>query len=220
MRASSRATGGIAAGFAAVLVILLVAARPALADESRLGEAPWFPLIDPQAPQETFELNTLGIVHVGESGWRANRGKYRSLLTRHDFFVTVGRTDLARHQATSAATSQVVFWSGIASVGAGGLLLYAHASEGGFDPSIRTGLIFVGGGLLATWISTWITGPSVASDEAEEMALRYNEQLKLHIEREIDSPRPRPIRASAPAPTVAPWADGRSAGGLALRAVF
>jgi hypothetical protein len=195
-------------------------ARPVLADDGRPGPGPWFPLIDPEAPQETLEHNTLGIVRVGESGWRANRGKYRALLDRHDFFVTVGRTDLARHQATSAATSQVMFWSGIAGVATGGLLLYAHASEGGFDPSIRTGLIFVGGGLLVSWISTWITGPSVAPEEAEEMAGGYNELLKLHIEREIGSPRPRPVRASAPPPSLAPWADGRSAGGLMLRTAF
>lgn len=221
VRASNNPTVGIATGMAALVALLVLApARPARADDGQQGGSPWFPLVDPEAPQETFDRNTLGIVRVGESGWRANRGKYRSLLDRHDFFVTVGRLDLARHQASSAATSRVVFWSGIAGMGTGALLFYAHVSEGGFDPSFRTCLLFVGGGLLATWISTWITGPTVSSDEAEEMALRYNDQLKLHIEREIGSPPTRPLQAAAPAPKVVPWTDGRSAGGLALRAVF
>lgn len=115
--------------------MLTLLGRPADAD-GRLGAAPWFPIVEPEAnPQETFEQNTLGVVHLGESGWRVNRGRYRALLTRHDFYVTVGRADLARHDAASAATSRIVFWSGFASVAVGAGLLYAHGAPG--EPSRR-----------------------------------------------------------------------------------
>ena len=212
----------------ALLVGLLLGhARPARADEGRLGPAPWFPMLDPAtSPEETYEQNTLGIVHGGED-WRPNRGKYRSLLSRHDFFVTVGRTDLARHQAASAATSRIVFWSGVASVGVGAALVYAHAVRGGFEPSATSGLIFAGSGLLACWISTFITGPSVSIEEAEEMAHRYNQQLKVHIEHEVGDKAPPPVQAARPAQPspralswIAPWIDGRSAAGLLAAAAF
>lgn len=216
MRASTtRAAIAAVAGLA-----LLGSGRWAAAEEGgRLGPSPWFPVVDPEAgAQETFDQNTLGIVRVGDEGWRVNRGKYRTLLARHDFFVTVGRTDLARHQATSAATSRIVFWSGFVGVAVGAGLLYAHAAKGGVDPSVQSGLIFAGGGLAAMWISTWITGPSVAPEEAEEMAQRYNEQLKLHIERETGTERRKPMQVRAP--TLRPWTDGRSGGGLIALVTF
>lgn len=156
---------------------------------------------------------------MGDAAWRANRGKYRSQLSRHDFFVTVGRTDLAEHEGRSAATSRIVYWSGFASAVVGLGLFYAHSSQGGFDPSVRTGLIFVGGGVIAICVSAYITGPDVSADQAEEMALRYNQQLKLHIERAIGSDRPRPMQVLAP-PWLVPWIDGRSGGGLRLLTVF
>jgi hypothetical protein len=199
-----------AAGIGLVLALL---ARPAAAD-GQLGATPWFPLVDPASPQETLEQNTLGVVDVGEHGWRVNRGKYRTLLSRHDFFVTVGRTDLARHQTASAATSRILFWSGFAGVGIGIGLLYAHAAEGGAEPSATPGLAFAAGGLVTMWISSWFTGPSVTPEEAEEMAQRYNERLKLHIESETDREQRRPQQAAAP--RLLPWTDGRSAGVTAL----
>jgi hypothetical protein len=203
-----------AAGIGLVLALL---ARPAAAD-GQLGAAPWFPAVDPAGPQETFEHNTLAVVQTGEEGWRANRGKYRTLLTRHDFFVTVGRTDLARHQAASAATSRILFWSGLAGVGVGIGLLYAHVAEGGYDPSATPGLAFAAGGLVTVWMSSWFTGPSVAPEEAEEMADRYNIRLKLHIERETGGETRRPQQAARP--RVLPWTDGRSAGGLMALVTF
>ena len=198
-------------------------ARPAAAD-GQLGAAPWFPAVDPASPQETLEQNTLGVVEVGDGGWRVNRGKYRALLARHDFFVTVGRTDSARHHAASAATSRILFWSGLAGVGVGIGLLYAHAAEGGFEPSATPGLACAAGGLVTVWISSWFTGPTVTPEEAEEMAYRYNVRLKLHIERETGGETRGPQQAAAPraprAPRFLPWTDGRSAGGVMALVAF
>lgn len=70
-----------------VLAVFLVARpRTAFAQGTELGPTPWFPIADPEkTPHELFEQNTLGIIRVGEQGWRANRGRYRESLTRRDF---------------------------------------------------------------------------------------------------------------------------------------
>ncbi len=217
MRGSTFCWRGLVAG--AVLVAgttgLAGFAVPAAAaaEGGQLGASPWFPLVDVEkGAGETYDLNTLDIIRVGEEGWRPNRGKYRSLLSRHDFYVTVGRTDLARRESASAATSNVLFWVGCAGVVVGGLLLYAHVSPGGADPGVESGLLVAGAGLGTAYLSTFFTGPSVSPEEAMEMTQRYNERLKLHIEEQSGEAKPRPLQALAP--RVVPWSDGRSAGGL------
>jgi hypothetical protein len=201
----------------AVLAGTLLGARPAAAQSGetggQIGEAPWLPVVDPAVgPEETLELNTLDIVRVGEDGWRPNRGKYRSLLSRHDFYVTVGRTDLASRDAGSASTSRWLMWSGYAGVAAGALLLYAHLSPGGADPGIAPGLVCVAGGGIAVFASGWFTGPAVSQAEAEEMARRYNDRLRAHLEGEGGDDRPTPVQAMGP--RFVPWVDGRSGAGL------
>ena len=132
-------------GVAALLTaaMLTATARPAVAAEpGTLGVLPgslWS--TGNRTPSRCTSRTRWAIVHVGADGWRANRGKYRSLLTRHDFYVTLGRTDLARHDAASATTSHWLFWSGLAGVAVGALLFYAHVSPGGTDPGAAPGLI-------------------------------------------------------------------------------
>jgi len=214
-----RAPGfGVAALVIAVMSTGLV--RQAVAGEpGTLGPSPWVPLVDgEQDAGELYQLNTLAIVRIGDEGWRVNRGKYRKLLTRHDFYVTLGRTDLARHDAASAATSRLLFWSGVAGVAVGALLLYAHVSPGGADPGAAPGLIVAGGGLASVYVSSFFTGPSVEPEEAEEMAQRYNEHLKHHLE---DPPASSGLRrVQARALRLLPWTDGRAAGGLMVLAAF
>jgi len=203
----------------AVLSVALAAVPAVAAEGGQIGDAPWFPFVDVQkGAAETYDLNTLDIIRVGADGWRANRGKYRSGLSRHDFYVTVGRSDLARREASSAATSHALLWFGCAGVVAGGLLLYAHVSPGGFDPSLGTGLLVAGAGLGTAYFSTFFTGPSVSQDEAAEMTERYNERLKLHIEEQSGETKAKPVQALAP--RVLPFTDGRSGGGLVALLVF
>jgi hypothetical protein len=203
-----------------IAAMLTGTARRAVAGEpGTLGASPWFPLVNgEQDVDDVYQQNTLAIVHIGADGWRANRGKYRSLLTRHDFYVTVGRTDLARHDSASAATSRLFFWSGIAGVAVGALLFYAHVSPGGTDPGAAPGLILAGAGLTSMYVSSFVTGPSVEPEEAEEMAQRYNEHLKQHLEAPRDPPGPGPMQVGAP--RLLPWTDGRAGGGLSLLATF
>ena len=215
-----RGPGFGVATFAFALMACAAVARPAQAAETgQIGTSPWFPFVaSPEAAQETYELNTLGIVRVGDESWRADRGKYRALVSRHDFYVTVGRTDLARHEAASAATSSILFWSGFAVVAAGAIMFYAHASPGGADPGVAPVLIAACGGLGAMYLSSFFTGPSVSQAEAEEMSQRYNARLKQQIEQELPASSPRPVQARAP--RVLPWTDGRSGGGLMAVASF
>ena len=201
-----------------MLVTALGAARASAAEDASVGASPWFPVVDPAVgPQQTFESNTLEIIRVGDEGWRADRGTYRANLTRHDFYVTVGRADLASSQSASLGTSRALWWGGYASVVVGGVLLYAHFSPGGFNPGVAPGLICLGGGIAAVWASSWFTGPSISPAEAEQMADRYNKLLRAHIEQETGETRPKPVQALAP--RVLPWTDGRS-GGLVAFAAF
>jgi hypothetical protein len=195
-----------------VLVVLAGAARAAHADDDSGGK-PWFPMVDPRAnPSEIYDLNELEVIHVGSDGWRVNRGKYRESVSRHDFFVTVGRTDLAARESTDRAIGVALVWSGVVAAGLGTWMLYAHFSPGGLDPPPAAGLgLMVGGGLAAIIGSGW-SGPSVAPEEVDGITRRYNEQLKAHIEG--DTGAPTPVQARLAPPTVAPWSDGRSGFGL------
>ena len=171
---------------------------------------------------ETYDQNTLDIIRVGDEGWRANRGKYRSQLSRHDFYVTVGRTDLARREVSAAATSRALLWFGCAGAVIGGVLVYAHVSPGGASPRLETGLIVAGAGVGTAYLSTFFNGPSVSQDEAAEMTQRYNERLKLHIEQQSGEAKPKPVQALTPrvVPFVVRSTDGRSGGGLLALVTF
>jgi hypothetical protein len=208
---------------AVVLVVLaaFLVGRPrqASATEGELGPTPWFPSADPEkTPLELLEQNTLAIIRIGEQGWRANRGRYRASLTRRDFYLTVGRGDLAERQAASNATSRTLTVTGVAGIGIGVLLLYAHFARGGLEPGLLPGLVVFGGGVAAYGASAFVTGPSVSADEAEVMIRRYNERLKLHIEDETGTRKEAPIQASRP--RLFPWTDGRTGAGVMAVAVF
>jgi hypothetical protein len=199
------------------LVALLVQ-RAALAQTGDMNQQPWFPMVDARkGPSETFELNTLEVIHVGEEGWRANRGKYRESLTRHDFFVTIGRPDLAAKDRSASARSSTLTWLGLGAVAAGGVMTFFRMSSGGWDPPIAVGLGLVGAGALSIYIGSKIGGPVITPEEADGFARRYNEQLKAHIEREMGTPRPVQVRLLKP--RIVPWTDGR-AGGLIAMATF
>lgn len=108
--------------------------------------------------------------------------------------------------------------TGVAGIGIGLLLLYAHFAEGGLEPGATPGLVVFAGGVAAYGASAFVTGPTVSADEAEAMIRRYNERLKLHIEEETGTRKEAPIQASRP--RVFPWTDGRTGAGLMAVARF
>jgi hypothetical protein len=205
------------AGMIAAAIVAIES--PATAEDGRLGARPWFPAVDPETPpQETLEQHRVGIIRVGDHDWRANRGPYRAQLSRRDFYFTVGRADLATRLDDAQRWSAILFWSGATVTAVGVGLVYAHSADGGIEPELRTGLIVMGGGLAVMLSSTFVREPDVPADEALDMAGRYNESLKLHIERELGLPKAKPVHAAAP--RIAPWTDGRSGGGIVMLMAF
>lgn len=170
---------------------------------------PWLPLVgEDDTPAGLYDTHSLSMIRVGEQGWRINRGKYRSSISRHDFFLTVGRQDLALHESRSAAMSSIMAWGGAGLVVGGLWWAYAAISPGGFDPSPGLGFGVACIGVVSLYSSSWVTGPSLGQDEAETMALRYNDQLKEHIERETGMEQRKPLHVRLRG--LVPWAEGRA----------
>ena len=149
-------------------------------------------MVDPaRGAEETFDLNTLGLIRVGGQEWRVCRGKYRSSLSRHDFFVTVGRPDLEARESSRRTTENAFYYGGVATALVGGALLFAHvrASEGSFNPPIAAGGSVLAAGIVSVLVSRMFAGPAVSTDEADGLVVRYNEQLRDHLEGAPASPR-------------------------------
>jgi hypothetical protein len=141
--------------------------------------------------QETFELNALSLVVVGNplsaSGgpWRPVRGKYRWAMSYGEFYETVGRPDLAAQQTRRDVTSGILTWGGLAvGIGGGYLLIRGLGSEG-FSTGAQVGLGLVIGGAASAVIGIFIDGAVISDREAGELADGYNHALL----RRLQSPR-------------------------------
>jgi hypothetical protein len=211
-----RDRGPIRTGILVAALALAAVASASNAHAEGLGSSSWFPLVDPAVgAEETFELNTLGIIREGAQ-WRVVRGKYRASVSHHDFFRTVGRPDLDTQDASRRFTHNALLLGGygVAAVGVG--LLFAKAVKGGFDPPWAVGGGILAGGCLAVWVSGAFEDPALSPSEADELASRYNEQLRLHLEQPERAPR---IVAQRRMPLLFPWVSS-SAGGMAASLTF
>jgi len=178
---------------------------------------PWLPLIeDGASPDDVYEKHALSVVHVGEAGWRVNRGKYREGVAREDFYVTIGRADLASRERSGEGLRSGLIWGGAAVTLVGGGLMFAGISHGGFDPPPMVGFAVMGAGIATLLIGSMVHGPDVPVGEVDAMVARYNARLRAHIE-EGGS---RPCLIQARFQVVTPFVDGRSGGGLAAIARF
>jgi len=193
---------------------------PAAVRAAELGDTVWIPMVDPDKGAEaTFEQNTLGLIHEGEGAnadWRICRGKYRESVSRHDFFITVGRPDLARRQASRQSKHNWMVLGGVAGIIGGAWVIGASVSKGGWDPPWYLGGGLMAGGAIAYFASDIFEGPELKVDEAESLVRRYNEylqeRLKLNPEREN---RIHVVQSFQLAPWIAP-----GSGGLAFAARF
>jgi len=205
----------------ATVVALVVTVAPGRghAGDDPPPAKPWLPMVEQDAaPEEVYAKYALSVVHVGEEGWRVNRGQYRESVARHDFFVTVGRPDLAAREGSRNGARNGLIWSGVCVGVTGGVLILAGVSKGGWDPSPGWGLATMGVGIVLFWIGSSIHGPEVTSGEVDAVVNRYNELLKAHIEEETGTSKPRPIQARLE--LIAPFVDGRSGGGVMALARF
>jgi len=192
---------------------------PAAVHAAELGDNIWIPMVDPEkGAEETFALNTLGLIREGEGAdadWRISRGKYRESVSRHDFFITVGRPDLARQESSRQSAHTALVVGGVAGIIVGALVEGATVSKGGWDPPWPLGIGLMVGGLIAYLASDIFAGPDLKIDEAESLVRRYNERL---LERLKPSERENRIQAVQRL-ELAPWIAPGS-GGLALGARF
>jgi hypothetical protein len=197
---------------------------PAAGHAAELGGTVWVPMVDPEkGAEETFELNTLGVIREGESAnadWRICRGKYRESVSRHDFFITVGRPDLARRESSRQAKHTGLVVGGVAATIAGVWVLGATFTEGGWDPPAWLGGGLMAGGLIAFFlVSDLFEGPDLKVDEAEGLVRRYNEHLQEHLKPPADRDNRIQAMHLFQSLHLTPWlAPGT--GGLAVAARF
>jgi len=197
---------------------------PARVHAADLGDTVWIPMVDPEkGAEETFELNTLGLIREGDDGdaeWRIYRGKYRESVSRHDFFITVGRPDLAKRESTRQSRHSLFVVGGIAAIIAGGWLTFASVSEGGWDPPWGVGAGLIAGGFVSFyWISDAFAGPDLNVDEAEGLIRRYNERLQDRLQRPNDRDKHIQVIQVVQSLHLAPWLAPGS-GGVAVAARF
>jgi hypothetical protein len=204
---------------AVVALVMTIAPGRARARDDQQPAKPWLPMVeDGASPDDVYSKYSLSVVHVGDDGWRVNRGQYRESVSRKDFFVTVGRPDLAAREQSGSGARNGLIWSGVCVAVTGGVLMLAGISKGGWDPPPLWGLATMGVGIGLVWIGSGVHGPEVTSGEADAVVNRYNDLLKAHIEEETGTSKPKPIQARLE--LIAPFVDGRSGGGLMAVASF
>src|SRR4051794_16524351 len=192
---------------------------PAWTQAAELGDTVWIPLVDPEkGPEETFAQNTLGFIREGEeadANWRISRGKYREAVSRHDFFITVGRPDLARRESSRQSKHTMLLVGGVAGIVAGAWTVGASFSKGGWDPPWPLGAGLMVGGVVAYFVSDLFDGPDLKVDEADGLVRRYNERLHDSL----TVPQPESHLRVVQSLQVAPWI-AMGSGGLTFAARF
>jgi hypothetical protein len=122
--------------------LLLLRPAPAFADASDNADVrPAFPELERgEDVEETYALNTFGIVHqevsspfaivFGHAWWRPVRGKYRQALEYRKFYEALGRPDLADAQESHHLWCGVMIWGGLALEISGAVLFFTGLSDG------------------------------------------------------------------------------------------
>lgn len=148
------------------------------------------PLTPGETPDETYQLNFVGLQHVETGGYRNGvqvskteswfgfRGKYRLRLGPIEFYDAVARPDLHDKARTVviATTACLVGGAGLA-VG-GGIYAFSHIHSSS-PPKAGIYAIFGGAGLIA--IAVMLRFQTVPEAEAYKMARTYNDRLRAHL---------------------------------------
>ena len=179
-----------------VLPFVLTITWAGLAPAEELGSLPR-ELVRGEDPQETYELNAIGLVHgrltkvvlfgiplSTTETWRPVRGKYRYELSRADFFERVGRADLASKQRSTDTWSDVLFYGGVL-IAVSGIAypLFLGDAEEVFKTKnlVITGSLLLGGIVMSN-VGTAISGPVTDVAAATSFARQYNRALALRVQ--------------------------------------
>jgi hypothetical protein len=179
-----------------VLPFVLTITWAGLAPAEELGSLPR-ELVGGEDPQETYDLNALGLVHgrltkavlfgiplTTTETWRPVRGKYRYELSRADFFERVGRADLASQQRSTDTWSDVLFYGGLL-IAVSGIAypLFLGDTEEVFQAKnlVITGSLLLGGIVISN-VGTAISGPVTDVATATSFARQYNLALARRVQ--------------------------------------
>jgi hypothetical protein len=181
-----------------------------------------------ETPEETYELNFVGIQHTEIGGygtargyvakteyWQGFRGKFKQMLGPVEFYDAVARPDLH-----AAATHHFALQIGCAAGGLGlilGGVIYA-GKQMNTHGSPTFGFILMGSGAVLELVARGMTSQPTTEAEARAMAVSYNDRLRAHLglppiiedptaPEARAQPRPRPRRFGI-LPSVGPGGAG------------
>jgi hypothetical protein len=177
---------------AVVLALVLAGARTAKAEEVI---HPQFDDLDRgENREETYQLNALGILKqelvaaspnvivVNGKSWYPRRGKYQKELTFEQFYRILGRPDLERRWVVKKWAGVTSAGVGIGSLIGGVMLFWRGASLDGITTSGKIGAAMVGFGILTSIIASGVLRPPTDDLAAVEMAVRYNDALRVRLD--------------------------------------
>jgi hypothetical protein len=167
------------------------------------------PLTPGETPEETYQLNFVGLEHHESGGyvngsqvsksetWTGFRGKYRLKLGPIEFYDAVARRDLHDKARTIVVATTVCLATGVA-LGAGGVF-YGLSQADSSGPPKAAMYMFVGGAALFA-VALMLRFETVPEAEAYKMARSYNDRLRAHLGLPPIVEDPTQPRASSPPP--------------------
>jgi hypothetical protein len=186
-----------------------------------------------ETPEETYQLNYVGIIHheiitnnafsPKNTWWEGYRGKYKRKLGVAEFYDGVARPDLHAAAVRHFTIQLSLIGAGVGLMVGGAIYMGKHVEDNG----AKTGLLVAAGGLGFLIAARVISSQPTSEAEAIVMARDYDDRLRQHLGLppliEDPSARREPRRPPAHrlvlAPALAP--DGRGlGGGLVLGGAF
>jgi hypothetical protein len=126
-----------------------------------------------------YEAARLCLIRINQNDFSICRGPYREEVTAYDFYVLVGRQDLADKDSHRRLALGLTVGGGLAAALLGLVSLVAPIVPGSDEKApwpVTVGLI--GGGLTIGWIgSAAFGGPTVTPNEAAGLVNLYNARL-------------------------------------------
>jgi hypothetical protein len=212
------------------------AARAADAPSAAAGSAEMIPgipggppLIKGETPEETYQLNFVGLVHQETGGyqtphgymaktetWWGVRGKYKLRLGPIEFYDAVARSDLHDKAKTRVILTASCLVAGAGLAVGGAIYAFSHANS---SSPPTGGILAIMGGAALIFVAVQLRFETVPEAEAYKMARIYNDRLRAQLglppivedptQPEASSPRARPRqRRVSFVPALAPDGGG------------